>query len=121
MLAVSCLAFAALVLVLWRGSETLSTLVALGLVCGLPAGAIMSLPARVLEPTTRALGMGLFYTVYYATMLVAPWLGGKLALWAGSAGAALGLGSAALLACPILLWGFERRLLLPERTIAQVN
>ncbi|WP_320218178.1 CynX/NimT family MFS transporter [Mesorhizobium captivum] len=121
MLAVSCLAFAALVLVLWRGSETLPTLVALGLVCGLPAGAIMSLPTRTLAPSTRALGMGLFYTVYYATMLVAPWLGGKFALWAGSAGAALGLGSAALLACPILLWEFERRLLLPERTVPQVN
>ncbi|CDX16310.1 Arabinose efflux permease family protein [Mesorhizobium sp. ORS 3324] len=121
MLAASCLAFAALVLVLWRGSEALPTLVALGLVCGLPAGAIMSLPARALAPSTRALGMGLFYTLYYATMLVAPWLGGKLALWAGSAGAALGLGSAALLACPILLWEFERRLLPPERTVPQVS
>lgn len=121
MLSASCLAFAALVLALWHGSETLPTLVAVGLFCGLPAGAIMSLPARALTPSTRAPGMGLFYTVYYATMLVAPWLGGKFALWAGSAGAALGLGSAALLACPILLWEFERRLLLPERTAPQVN
>ncbi|TGP24327.1 MULTISPECIES: MFS transporter [unclassified Mesorhizobium] len=121
MLAAGCLAFAALVLALWRGSETLPTLIALGLVCGLPAGAIMSLPTRALTPSTRALGMGLFYTVYYATMLVAPWLGGKFALWAGSAGAALGLGSAALLACPILLWEFERRLLLPARAATQAN
>ena len=109
-LAASCLAFAALVLLLWRGSPVLPTVVALGLVCGLPAGSIMSLPARVLAPATRAPGMGLFYTVYYATMLVAPWFGGKLAFWAGSAGAALGLGFVALLACPVLLWAFERRL-----------
>ncbi|TIR22962.1 MAG: MFS transporter [Mesorhizobium sp.] len=121
MLATSCLAFAALVLLLWRGSAVLPTMVVLGLVCGLPAGAIMSLPARVLAPATRALGMGLFYTVYYATMLVAPWLGGKLALWTGSAGAALGLGSAALLTCPILLWGFERRLLVQARTAPQAG
>ncbi|TIV26041.1 MAG: MFS transporter, partial [Mesorhizobium sp.] len=61
MLATSCLAFAALVLLLWRCSAVLPTMVVLGLVCGLPAGAIMSLPARVLAPATRALGMGLFY------------------------------------------------------------
>ncbi|RRH97195.1 MFS transporter [Mesorhizobium tamadayense] len=121
MLAAGCLAFAALVPVLWRGSEALPSLVALGLVCGLPAGAIMSLPTRALTPSTRALGMGLFYTVYYAMMLVAPWLGGKFALWAGSAGAALGLGSAALLACPILLWEFERRLVAQARMEPQVN
>ncbi|TGQ52290.1 hypothetical protein EN854_33795 [Mesorhizobium sp. M4B.F.Ca.ET.211.01.1.1] len=65
--------------------------------------------------------MGLFCTVEYATMLVAPWLGGKLALWTGSAGAALGLGAAALLACPVLLWEFERRLLLQAQTAPQVG
>ncbi|TIN96398.1 MAG: MFS transporter [Mesorhizobium sp.] len=120
-LAASTLAFAALILLLWRGSPVLPTLFVLGLICGLPAGAIMSLPAQALTPATRALGMGLFYTVYYATMLAAPWFGGKLALWAGSAGAALGLGAAALLACPALLWGFERRLLARPSTEPQTN
>jgi MFS family permease len=121
LLVASCLAFAALIALLWRGSPVPPTLVALGLVCGLPAGSIMSLPARVLAPATRALGMGLFYTVYYATMLIAPWLGGRLALWTGGAGAALGLGSAALAACPILLWGFERWLLVQARTAPQAS
>jgi MFS family permease len=120
-LAASCLAFAALILLFWQGSPVLPTLVALGLVCGLPAGSMMSLPARVLAPATRALGMGLFYTVYYATMLVAPWLGGKLALWAGGAGAALGLGLAALLACPVLLWRFERGLSARTGTATQAG
>lgn len=121
LLAASCLAFAALIVLLWRGSPVPPTLVALGLVCGLPAGSIMSLPARVLAPATRALGMGLFYTVYYATMLIAPWLGGRLALWTGHAGAALGLGSAALMACPTLLWGFERWLLVQARTAPRAS
>jgi MFS family permease len=121
LLAASSLAFAALIALLWRGAPVMPTLVALGLVCGLPAGSIMSLPARVLAPATRALGMGLFYTVYYATMLIGPWLGGRLALWTGGAGAALGLGSAALLACPVLLWGFERRLLVQARTAPQAS
>ena len=75
----------------------------------------------LLVPATRAVGMGLFYTVYYATMLVAPWLGGQLALWAGSAGAALGLGIAALVACPILLWRFEHRVLVQARTAPQAS
>ena len=44
----------------------------LGIVCGLPAGAVMSLPARVLAAETRAVGMGIFFTVYYVGMFVAP-------------------------------------------------
>ena len=71
-LATGCLVFAALTLLLSRSSEVLPVVLALGLVCGLPAGAIMTLPARVLTSATRALGMGLFYTLYYLTMLVAP-------------------------------------------------
>ncbi len=44
-----------------------------------PAGRpIMSLPARVLQPATRAIGMGIFYTVYYGTMMLGPVVGGRL-------------------------------------------
>ena len=50
--------------------------VAIGLVGGLPAGPIMSLPARVLAPATRAIGMGMFYTVFYAAMMLGPVVGG---------------------------------------------
>ena len=68
----------------------------------------MSLPARVLQPATRAIGMGLFFTVYYAGLMLGPMLGGACAKWAGSAGAALDFGAATILACPIILWGFNR-------------
>jgi hypothetical protein len=78
------------------------------MVCGLPAGAIMSLPTRVLDQRTRSTGMGVFYTVYYAGMLAAPAIGGRLATWAGTATAALDLGAAALLLCSPLLWAFHR-------------
>ena len=37
-------------------------LVAIGILQGLPVGVIMSLPAEVLRPESRAVGMGLFYT-----------------------------------------------------------
>ena len=100
--------FAALLLALSRGSAVLPLTIALGLVCGLPGGPIMSLPARVLQPANRAIGMGLFFTVYYACMMLGPVIGGACAKWAGSAAAALDFGAAMVLVCPLILWAFNR-------------
>jgi MFS family permease len=107
-LAAGCITFAMLMVMLPRSGAVVLTVTALGLVCGLPAGPILSLPARVLQPATRAIGMGVFYTLYYATMMLGPVVGGACAKWAGSAAAALDLGAAVLLVCPLLLWGFNR-------------
>ena len=52
--------------------------------------------------------MGIFYTVYYGIMMLGPIVGGACAKWAGSAAAAFDFGAAVLLACPLLLWGFNR-------------
>lgn len=106
-LTVGCAGFALLTLLLSRNEPVLPLVIAMGLVCGLPAGAIMSLPARVLDQRTRSIGMGVFYTVYYVGMLAAPAIGGRLAVWAGTARAALDLGTVALLLCPLLLWSFH--------------
>ena len=62
-LAGGCIAFAMLLVALPRSGAVILTVAALGLACGLPAGPILSLPARVLQPATRAIGMGLFYAV----------------------------------------------------------
>jgi MFS family permease len=107
-LVAGCIVFAMLMTALPRGGAVVLTVVALGLVCGQPAGPILSLPARVLQPATRAIGMGVFYTVYYITMMLGPVVGGACAKWAGSAAAAFDFGAAVLLACPVLLWGFNR-------------
>jgi MFS family permease len=107
-LVAGCIVFAILMLALPRSGAVILTVVALGLVCGQPAGPMMSLPARVLRPETRAIGMGVFFTVYYAAMMLGPVVGGACAKWAGSAAAAFDFGAAAILACPILLWGFNR-------------
>lgn len=107
-LAIGCIAFAVLMMILPRSTAVIPIVVALGLVCGLPAGPIMSLPARVLLSGTRAIGMGVFYTVYYAAMMLGPVIGGNAAKWVGSAGAAFDVGAIALLACPLLLLGFNR-------------
>ncbi|WP_430702118.1 hypothetical protein [Mesorhizobium captivum] len=100
--------FALLTVLLSRSGQVLPVVIAVGTVCGLPAGAIMSLPARVLEPKTRAIGMGIFYTVFYAGSPVGSAIGGKLATSIGSASAALDFGAAVLLVCPAILWLYHR-------------
>jgi MFS family permease len=99
---------AMLMIALPRSGAVIPTIIALGLLSGLPAGPTMSLPARVLAPETRAIGMGIFYTVYYATMMLGPAVAGACAKWTGSAAAAFDFGAAVMLACPVLLWGFRR-------------
>jgi MFS family permease len=108
MLVAGALLFAALMLLLARTDAVIATTIALGLVSGQPAGPIMSLPSRVLQPATRALGMGLFFTVYYVPMMVGPMIAGAAAKWSGSAAAAFDFGAVALVICPALLLVFNR-------------
>jgi predicted MFS family arabinose efflux permease len=107
-LAAGCIVSAMLMVALPRNSAVIPIMLALGMIFGLPAGPMMSLPARVLRTETRAIGMGIFYTLYYGTMMLGPAVGGVLAKWTGSAATALDFGAAVLLACPVLLWGFNR-------------
>ncbi len=101
------LVVALLLALLTRSDAVVPIVVLLGLVSGHPAGPIMSLPARILGPETRAIGMGVFYTLYYAAMMLGPAVAGRLAKWTGSAAAALDLGALTVLACPLLLWLFQ--------------
>lgn len=65
-------------LALPRSDMVVPALVLIGLSSGLPVGAIMGLPARVLTPSTRAAGTGLFFTVFYGSVVAAPSLAGAL-------------------------------------------
>ncbi|TIP80129.1 MAG: MFS transporter, partial [Mesorhizobium sp.] len=103
-----CIAFALLALLLSRSDAVLPIVLALGIVCGLPAGAIISLSALVLERKTRSIGMGIFYTVFYAGSPVGVAIGGMLSTSMGGASAALDFGAAVLLVCPVILWLFRR-------------
>jgi MFS family permease len=105
---VSLIVFAALMLALAHSDTVIVTVIALGLLATLPAGPMMSLPAWVLSPETRGLGMGIFYTLYYAMMMLGPVVAGACAKWTGSAAAAFDFGAAVVLACPLLLWAFRR-------------
>jgi MFS family permease len=106
-LVAGALAFAGLTACFAHTSAVVFSLIALGLIAGQPAGPIMSLPARVLSPATRAIGMGIFYTIYYGAMMLGPIIGGAAAKWQGSAAAAFDFGVVVLLACPLLLLAFN--------------
>jgi MFS family permease len=104
----STLLTAVCMVLLPRSDAVLLIIFVVGLIGGLPAGPIMSLPARVLQPQTRAIGMGVFFTMFFACMVLGPVLGGACAKWAGSPAAAFDFGAAMILLCPVLLWGFYR-------------
>jgi MFS family permease len=108
MLVAGCILFAVLMIALPRSGAVIPIVAALGLVSGQPAGPIMSLPARVLQPQTRAIGMGLFFTMFYGCMVLGPVVGGACANWAGTAAAAFDFGAAMILLCPLILWAFNR-------------
>ena len=61
------------------------------------SGAILSLPAKVLEPADRSVGFGLFYTCFYVLMAVGPAAAGRLQDAWGSPSAALVAGAVLLL------------------------
>lgn len=52
--------------------------IATGLLIGPPPGAIMAMPGRALRPENRAVGLGLFLTVYYVAVALGPVLAGIL-------------------------------------------
>jgi MFS family permease len=81
---------------------------ALGIVFGPAGGLIMALPAQVLKPQNRALGMGLFFAVYYLGMGLFPVFAGYLRDLTGSPAAPLYLAIAAILLALLSLAAFRR-------------
>jgi predicted MFS family arabinose efflux permease len=83
----------------------------IGVVAGLPVGAMMVLPSEVLRPVNRAAGMGVFYTWYYAGMALLTPAAGILRDASGAPGAPLLFAGAlefAALAVLILLRLYQR-------------
>ncbi len=100
--------FAVALLMAPRTGAVVPAFVALGLVGGLSAGPIMSLPARVLTPPVRAVGMGIHFTLFYAFVVAAPIVAGILCTRIGTAGAAFDFGAFMLALCFPAYWFFNR-------------
>jgi predicted MFS family arabinose efflux permease len=83
-----CMSAAVLALLLLRveGGGLAASLV-FGLIGMAPAGVIMALAGDAMRPERRAIGMGVFFTVYYAVMTLAPPVAGRIFDQTGSAGA----------------------------------
>jgi MFS family permease len=97
MIIASCTAFALLLLAATRFDMTFPIFVLIGILGGLAAGPIMSLPSRVLGAETRAVGMGLFFTMFYLLQAAGPWLAGRASAYRGQATGAFETGVAYLL------------------------
>ena len=94
-------------LALSTGTAPLPWVLLGGVLGGLPAAALVSLPAEVLRPESRSAGMGIFFTVYYFGCAILPTVAGALYDRAGG-GSALLMAAGLALACIPLLGGFRR-------------
>lgn len=111
-LAVLLLGSAAMLVVVSAGTLPEASLVVLGVVAGIPAGALMSLSAEAVRRENRGPGLGIFYTWYYLGMTLVPPLAGGLLDWTGSAQAPLLLAAllmATVAACVLLLRVLQAR------------
>lgn len=78
---------------------TATAVIVIALFIGLPAGLIVALPAGVLRPEVRAVGMGVFFTGYYAMMALLPGIAGMLRDVAGLPAPILFAAAMMVLAC----------------------
>jgi MFS family permease len=79
-----------------------------GLLVGLAPGPIVAMPGLILAPETRAFGTGIFYSMYYLIMMIAPTVAGGLADAMSDVNVAFILGSAMMLVAIIAHWAFQQ-------------
>ncbi len=89
-----CMAGAVIALVLLNIPQAgLAASLLFGLVGMAPAGVIMALTGEAMRPEQRAFGMGVFFTVFYAIMLVTPPIAGAIFDATGRAGGPIMFGA----------------------------
>ncbi len=80
-------------------------IISMGIIGGIPAGSIMAMPASVLRPESRAVGMGLFWTIYYGVYASLPPLAGLALDFAKSTASPLFFGAGLLfVSISLLAW-----------------
>ncbi len=88
----------------------LAMLVLFGLAAGPAGGIIAALPGRLLAPAARHLGLGIFFTLYYAGMALLPGLAGWLRERSQLDAAPLVFGAALLLIAALLAAVLQNKL-----------
>jgi len=81
---------------------------AIGIIFGPAGGLIMALPTQVLSKENRAIGMGIFFTIYYAGMGVFPAIAGYARDVTGTPATPLILAGVAILFAVLALAGFRK-------------
>ena len=100
--------FAAGIVAVRAGLPPVAAFCLIGIAGGLPAGAILSFLAVILSPATRAVGMGLFYTVFYLMTLIGPVLTGSIAARVSTAAVSFDFAVGCLALCLVLFAGLRR-------------
>lgn len=100
--------WSASVLLLSSTSTPLLWIVIGGLSAGLPASALVSLPAEFLRPESRGVGMGVFFTIYYLGCALLPGAAGLLYDASGSARTTVWMVAVLAFACVPTLALFRR-------------
>ncbi|MDH3668810.1 MAG: MFS transporter [Paracoccaceae bacterium] len=107
-LVIGNLGFALFVLIGSWTNQVLANVIAMGLFSGVAVGAMMSLPALVLTPATRAVGMGVFFTVFYFCTATGPMIAGWTADLTGDVAATFHLAVALLIVSVLVLPIYHR-------------
>jgi predicted MFS family arabinose efflux permease len=106
---------AMIVLPFASGIAFLAAFAVIVLVTGVPPGLVMALPAQALRPETRAGGMGVFYTWYYAAMAFLPGGAGLARDLTASVVAPILFAAAMMILCAVALVLFHMAERMPPR------
>ncbi len=110
------LSLAVLVFVGSWTDQVLLNVIAMGVFAGVAVGAMMSLPALILSPGARAVGMGIFFTVFYICSAVGPMIAGWMADLTGDIASTYQFAVALLIASVLVLPIYHR---LTARALAE--
>ena len=104
---VTFLGIAMLIMAIPFTSSYIMLFAAIGIIFGPAGGLIMALPAQVLRKENRAIGMGIFFTIYYAGMGIFPAIAGYMREVTGNPVAPLVLAATAILLAILALTAFR--------------
>jgi len=109
----------ATLVVIAGGTWPQASLIVLGIIGGIPAGALLALSAEAVSRENRGPGLGIYFTWYYLGMTLVPGIAGALRDASGSAKSPLLLAAllmAVVVACVLVLRVLQARWPIEART-----